>query len=233
MIGVLVNVAAVIVGSIVGLFLKKGMPENLSKSIMNGVGVCVVCIGVLGIFDKAADGNKVLIMILAVVLGVIIGEVLKIDARLNKLANSVEKKLSKGDKNVKFAEGFVSATLLFCVGAMAIVGSIDAGIRHNYDTLFAKSILDGIASIVMASTLGVGVSFSVIPLFILQGGIALLAKFVEPYLTSAMIGNMSVVGSVLIIMIGLNMLKITSIKVANFLPAILIALGLTPLFAMI
>lgn len=223
MIGTLVNVAAVVVGSLLGLLLRKGFPEKMKNTVTTGMGLCVILIGLQG----ALGTQNVLMVILSVVLGSIIGVALKIEERLDKLGLSLQKKFAARDGNDNFAKGFVTATLIYCVGAMAIVGSIDSGLRGNHDTLFAKSLLDGVMSIALASTMGVGVMLSAVAVLIYQGGIALLAQLVAPLLTEAMITEMSAVGGVLIMGIGLNMFRKEHIPVGDMLPAIFLPLLLT------
>ncbi len=218
--GAIVNFLSIILGSIAGMMLKKGIPDKINKTITHGVGLCVVLIGING----ALEGKNTLITILSIVLGAIIGEAIDIDSILNQLAASVEKRLNRNGGNAKFASGFVSATLLFCVGAMAIVGSLDSGLTGDNTTLYTKSLLDGISSVVFASSMGIGVAFSAIPVLILQGGITLLAHVISPLLTDAIICEMTCVGSLLILALGLNLMEIAKIKVANYLPAVFIPL---------
>ncbi|MBM6839159.1 DUF554 domain-containing protein, partial [Clostridium saudiense] len=159
---------------------------------------------------------------ICIVIGALIGELINIDNWLNRLGQAVERKVNKGGKNnISIAEGFVSASLLFCVGAMAIVGALESGLRGNYDTLFAKSLLDGITSIILTSTLGIGVVFSAITIFVYQGAITLGAGMLANVLSETVINNMTGVGSLLIIGLGLNILGVTKIKVANLLPAVI------------
>ena len=186
---------------------------------MSGLGLCVLYIGISG----ALKGEDTLLMIICIVVGALIGELIDIDSLLNRLGEIVEKKVNKGSKNnLSIAEGFVTASLLFCVGAMAIVGSLESGLRGNHDTLFAKSILDGVTSIILTSTLGLGVIFSAATIFIYQGAITLGAGMLCNVLSEAVINNMTGVGSLLIIGLGLNVLGITKIKVANLLPAVIL-----------
>ena len=208
MLGTIVNCIAVIAGSLVGLLLKKGIPERISNAIMQGLGLCVMYIGISG----ALEGRNVLIAILSMAIGVLIGEALDLDKGLNNLGSS-------GDGAV--ARAFVSASLLFCVGAMSIVGSIQGGLTGNHETIFAKSLIDGIAAIVLTSTMGFGVIFSSVFVFVYQGSIALCAGFIQSVLTDAIIAEMTCVGSLLIVGLSLNMLNITRLKVMNFVPAIL------------
>ena len=223
MIGTLVNVAAVIVGSLLGLLLRKGFPEKMKNTVTTGMGLCVILIGMQG----ALGTENVLLVILSIVMGSIIGSLLKIEERLDKLGLSLQKKFAAKDGNDHFAEGFVNATLIYCVGAMAIVGSIDSGLRGNHDTLFAKSLLDGVMSIALASTMGIGVMLSAVAVLIYQGGIALLAQLVEPLMTEVMITEMSAVGGVLIMGIGFNLFRKEHIPVGDMLPAIFLPILLT------
>lgn len=228
--GTLVNVAAIVVGSLVGLLLKKGLPMRISGALGVAVGLCVLYIGI----DGCLAGENMLIAVLSMVIGAAVGEWLDLDGKLNRLGEAVQSRLQKGDKGPStIAQSFVSASLLFCVGAMAIVGSLQSGISGEHGTLYVKAILDGISSIVFATTLGGGVILSVIPLFIYQGAIALLAQFVAPYLSEAVIAEMTCVGSLLIVALALNLLNITKIKVANLLPAVFLPIALCPLYQLV
>lgn len=220
MTGVLVNTVAVIVGAIIGMIIKKGIPKRLSDTIMKGVGLCVMYIG----WSGTLKCQNTLIMIISVVVGALIGEGIDIDRRFNSMAKKLEDKMSKGDKKISFAEGFVSASLLFCVGAMAVVGSIQAGLEGNNETLYAKSLLDFIAAIIFASTMGFGVALSAISVFIYQGIFAVLATFISGYLTEGMILELTAVGSLLIFALGLNLVGLSKFKIMNYLPAIFIPL---------
>lgn len=219
MIGTLINAAAIILGAAAGLFLRRGMNESISKTVMQGVGLSVILIGVTG----AIKTSNTLLVILSMVIGGVVGSVIDIDARMNQLGAWAQKKLTKGDdENNTFAKGFVTASLIFCVGAMAVVGSLDSGIRGDHSTLIAKAALDGVTSIILASSLGIGVMLSAAPVFIYQGAIALLGTAIAPLLSDIVVTEMSAVGGLLIMAIGINMLLNTEIKVANLLPAIFI-----------
>lgn len=220
MIGVLVNTAAVIIGAIIGMIIKKGIPKRLSDTVMKGLGLCVMYIG----WSGTLKCQNTLILIISVVIGALIGEGIDIDRRFNSVANRLEEKMSSGNKKVSFASGFVSASLLFCVGAMAVVGSIEAGLTGNNETLYAKSLLDFIAAIIFASTMGVGVLLSSITVFIYQGIFAVSASFISGYLTESMVLEMTAVGSLLIFALGLNLTGISKLKIMNYLPAIFIPL---------
>ena len=217
MTGTIVNVIAVFLGSSIGLVLKKGIPQRFSDSIMKAVALCVIYIGI----DGCMQGENTLISIISMVLGVLIGELLRLDDGINSLGKKLEDKVSKGkNSDGNIARGFVTASLLFCVGAMTIVGSLESGISGNHEILFSKSLLDFISSIIFSASLGIGVMFSAVFIFVYQGAITLLAQFVGPYLQDAVIAEMTCVGSLLIIALGLNMLGITKLKVMNYIPAV-------------
>ena len=218
MTGVLVNTIAIIVGAVIGLFIKKGIPERISDTVMKGVGLCVMYIG----WSGALECQNTIIMIISIVLGALIGEGIDIDRRFKLFSEKIESKMSKGNKKVPFAEGFVSASLLFCVGAMAVVGSIQAGVDGNNETLFAKSLLDFIAAIIFASSMGIGVMFSSVSVFLYQGIIALCATSVGQLLTESIVSEMTAVGSILIFALGLNLIGLSKFKIMNYLPAIFI-----------
>ncbi len=214
MLGAIVNCLAVVAGSTLGLILKKGLPERISSAIMQGLALCVMYIGISG----ALNGKNVLVMILSVAVGTLIGEGLDLDKQLERLGDKLEQSAGKNDGSI--AKGFVAASLLFCVGAMTIVGSLQSGLTGNHQTIFAKSLIDGIAAIVLSSTLGIGVMLSAVFVLIYQGAITLCAGFLAPLLTETIISEMTCVGSLLIIGLSLNMLKITNLKVMNFVPGI-------------
>ncbi|MEN8077917.1 DUF554 domain-containing protein [Clostridioides difficile] len=217
MLGTIVNSIAVIVGCLVGLVVKGRLTEKISTTIMNGLALCTLYIGISG----ALNGGDTLIMIISVAIGALLGEIIDIDKWLNKLGYYLESKFKgKKENNISIAEGFITSSLLFCVGAMAIVGSLESGLKGNHDTLFTKSILDGISSIIFTSSLGIGVIFSAVTVLVYQGAITLGAGLLSGVLSTTVITNMSAVGGLLIIGLGLNMLGITKVKIANLLPAI-------------
>ena len=221
MLGTLVNTAAVLVGSCIGLLFRKGLPERFGQVIMKGLGLCVMYIGVKG----ALKGENEIIAILSIAVGAVIGELLRLDERLEKLGGWIERKCKKReDDKTSVTEGFVSASLLFCVGAMTILGSLESGISGDHSTLFLKSILDFTCSIIYASTLGYGVIFSAATVLVIHGSITLLAGWIAPVLTETVILEMSCVGSILIIGLALNMLGITKLKTMNYIPAIFLPL---------
>lgn len=216
MLGTIVNSLSIIIGSLIGISIKRGIKEEYKSTIMDGIGLTVIIIGIMG----SIKSDNIILLIGSIVLGSIIGEALRIETKLNNLGDSLESKFGGDDSN--FSRGFVTASLVYCVGAMAIVGSLESGIAGNHETLFAKSILDGISSIIFASTLGIGVAFSAIPVAIYQGGITILANSVKDLLTPMVINEMSAVGGILIMAIGINILNIKKIKVGNMLPAVFI-----------
>lgn len=219
MLGVLVNVITVLIGSAIGLLFKKGIPEKVSKAAMIGLGACTLYIGISG----SLCGENVLILIASVVLGAIVGTLLNIDDSINRLANKVESKFKKSDSNISVAEGIITATLLFCVGSMTVTGSIQAGLTGDNSVLITKAMLDLVSSMMLASSLGIGVMLSSVAVFIIQGGLVLLAGLISPLMSTGAINEMTCAGSILIIMIGTNLMGITKIKVADFLPAIIFA----------
>lgn len=220
MLGVLVNTAAVIIGSLVGLVFNKGIPKKYSDGIMVGIGLCTIYIGIAG----TLKGENTLILIISVVLGAAIGIRLDIDKGINILGDFLEAKTKKNKEDSgAIARGFITASLLFCVGAMTIVGSLNAGLSGDNEMLFTKSVLDLISSVILAASLGVGVLFSAVFVLVFQGSIVLLAQFLQPILTEGAISEITCAGSLMIVALGFNLLGITKIKVANYLPALLIA----------
>lgn len=225
MLGTIVNSAAIIVGTFLGILLKTGIPDKIKHTIMQGIGLSVMLIGL----SMAMKTQNVIIVILSLVIGGIIGEVFAIENRLKNAGEWLEERV--GQNQGDFTRGFVTTSLIFCVGAMAIMGALESGLTGNHTTLFAKSALDGITSIVFASSMGIGVAFSALPVFIYQGLITLTAASMKVFLTDAIIREMTATGGVLILGIGLNILEITKIKVGNMLPAIIGAVFLTVLMA--
>lgn len=227
MLGVLVNAGAVIVGSLIGVLLKKGFPEKVEKTVMTGVGLCVFVLGIQG----ALQEPQVLVVILSIALGGITGGYLDIDGWLNRTAKRVEEKFRKNASGgPTLAEGFVTGTLLFCVGSMTILGSFNAGLRGDNEMLFTKSILDFFSSMMLSVTLGFGVGASALAIFVLQGGLVLLAGVLEPILSPEMVTQIACVGSVIMLGIGFNLAGIAKIKVANYMPALLFTPFLCKLF---
>ena len=229
MIAVIVNTLTVLIGSAIGLFLKKGIPERITDTLMKGIGLCTLYIG----WSGTLKGENTLVLILSMAIGVVIGEGLDLDDKLNRFAAGVENRFKKGSNQISLAEGFVTASLLFCVGAMTIVGSLQAGLSGDYEMLYTKSVLDLISSMVFASSLGIGVMLAGGFVLVFQGAIVLLAQFVAPFLTDAVIAEMVCSGSLIIFALGLNIVGITKLKVLNFLPAIFLPIVLCPVLNLV
>ena len=219
MLGVIVNVITVIIGSCIGLLFKKGIPERVSNAAMVGLGACTLYIGISG----SLCGENVLILIASVVLGAISGTLLNIDDAINTMAANVEARFKKEGQKTSLAEGIVTATLLFCVGSMTVTGSIQAGLTGDNSILITKATLDLVSSMMLASSLGVGVLLSAGTVLLIQGGLVLLAGVIAPFMNAGAINEMTCAGSLLIVMIGTNLMGITKIKVADYLPAIVFA----------
>lgn len=219
MIGVLVNVLTVILGSTIGILFKKGIPEKITKTVMIGLGLCVIYIGVSG----ALKGSEPIVAVICMAVGGGVGSIIDIDKQINRLGDWIASKFNKKDGQVAVAEGFVGGCLMFCVGAMTIVGSLNSGlgIEGGLEMIYTKSVLDLVSSAVLAASLGYGVIFSAIFVFVFQGGIVLLSEALQPFLTSGVISELTCVGSLMIIGLGLNMVGATKIKVANYIPSLL------------
>jgi uncharacterized membrane protein YqgA involved in biofilm formation len=219
--GPLVNAAVILVCALAGCFLVRGVPARFEEIVKKAIGLSVVFMGIKG----SLESRRVLLLIMSMVSGSIIGELINIDARMNALGLWAEKTLGMaggaGGKR-SFSRGFVAASVLFCTGSMAIVGSMQSGLQGNHETLFAKSILDGSISLVFGASMGIGVAFSAVPVLLYQGGIALASLALREYLTPPIITEMSAVGSLLVAAIGFNFLEIKDIRVANLIPAIFI-----------
>lgn len=218
MLGVIVNTLTVLLGSTIGLICKKGIPERLSDAVMKAIGLVTLSIGVTGLFS----GENTLVLIIAMVVGVLVGELLDLDGRVNGLVEKVAAKTAGAGKAAQISQGFITACLLFCIGAMTIVGSLNAGLRGDHEMLLTKSLLDLISSTMLAATLGIGVLFSAVFVLVFQGGIVLLAQVLAPVLSDACIAELTCAGSLMILALGLNIMGITKIKVINFLPALVL-----------
>ena len=259
--GTLVNTGTVILGSLFGLLIhfvsKKGKLKSqkfteISNSIMRGLGLAVVMVGIGGALkgvindavtdavvhpDLLAEGlysDNTIITIVSIVLGVLVGGLIDIDRWVNLLGKKVETLFNRNPEqnavHVPVAQGFVSASLLFCVGSMTIVGSIQSGLLGNHDLLYTKSLLDFVSSIILASTMGIGVLLSSVFVLVFQGSIALVANIVGQGLSDAVIATMSSVGSVLIVGLGLNVMGVTKLKIMNYLPSVFLPIALVPLW---
>lgn len=221
LLGTLVNAVAIIVGSLLGRLLTN-IPESIRQTVMQGLGLAVMLLGV----KMSLGSDNFLLVIVSIVLGAIIGELIGIEKGLNRLGHWLERKVG-GSKQGSIATGFVTTTLVYCIGAMGVLGAMDSGVRNNHDILYMKALLDGFSAIIFTSTLGIGVLFSAIPVFVYQGLIALLStqifNLVSQTMLDAMLVEVTAVGGLMIIAIGINILEIKRINVANMLPALLIA----------
>ncbi|WBW49940.1 DUF554 domain-containing protein [Peptoniphilus equinus] len=218
MFGVIINSLGIILGSTLGLVIGQRFSKELQDQIMTILGLGVFVIGLQG----ALSGGSVTVMIVSCVVGLLIGHALQLETRLNQLAFGLTARVVKNGDSAKVAEGFITTSLMFCVGSMSIIGSLNAGLLHSYDVLYVKTALDSISAIIFASALGVGVVFSSVSLFIYQSFLVAISGFLEPIMTESMLTEIATVGGLLIMAIGCNMLKITTIKNANLIPAILI-----------
>ncbi|WAW14714.1 DUF554 domain-containing protein [Peptostreptococcus equinus] len=223
---VLLNGLAIMIGSIIGVLLKKGIPEEINKALMKAMGLVCIYIGI-GLMLK---GKNSILIIVAIGVGTLLGEILNIDGRINRLGARIQSRFTK-NSNSKLTEGFVTASVLFCAGGMGVVGALNVGLSGNGDILMAKSVLDFIVSIVFSATLGIGVGFSSITLILYQGIFVLLASILSPFMKEAAIGNISGVGGIIIIAIGFNLaleskIRATNIAMAIFIPIILALFGI-------
>jgi len=227
MIATAINAAAILFGGSIGLIFKSKIPKRFLEIVMLALPFAVAVIGITG----AIATEDLLGMILCLVFGSIMGEALRIESRLNGFGEKLKNRVAKNGDNSGFTDAFVTSSLLFCVGSLAIVGSLEAGISGNYSILLSKSLLDGITSISFAATMGYGVLFSALPLFIYQGAITLLAGLLSPIFGSDVIREMSAVGGVLIMALSVNMLDLREkkIPIGNMLPAILLPIAYQPL----
>ena len=234
MLGPAVNALVIVVCALAGCFLVKGIPSRFEEIIKKAIGLSIIFVGIKG----ALDNERVLLLIMSMVGGAVLGELINIDLFMNRLGLWAERRLGvqsaqsgnetvggKGKEGRSFSKGFVSASILYCTGSMAIVGSMQSGLVGNHEILFAKSILDGAISIVFGASMGIGVAFSAIPVFVYQAGIALAAMGVRDLLRPDIIREMSAVGSLIIAAIGFNFLGVKEIRVANLIPAIFIPLA--------
>lgn len=214
--GAIVNSIVVVITSLIGLLIGQRIPEKMNRAIMQGIGLVVITSGVSG----AVNGVNTLVLILSMVIGIVIGEELDIHQRINLFIEKATKRLSGDKDQSEFTQAFMTATMLFCIGSMAIVGSLESGLTGDNATLYTKSVIDGISAVLFSSSLGIGVLFASIPLLLYQGSLIIFAQLLAPILSDAVILEMTTVGSVLLIGMGLNMLDITDFKMMNFIPAI-------------
>lgn len=214
--GAIVNSIVVVITSLIGLLIGQRIPEKMNRAIMQGIGLVVITIGISG----AVNGVNTLVLILSMVIGIVIGEELDIHQRINLFIEKATKRLSGDKDQSEFTQAFMTATMLFCIGSMAIVGSLESGLTGDNATLYTKSVIDGVSAALFSSSLGIGVLFASIPLLLYQGSLIIFAQLLAPILSDAVILEMTTVGSVLLIGMGLNMLDITDFKMMNFIPAI-------------
>ncbi len=220
-IGTFTNVIAVIIGSLIGILLHKKFPEKIKAIVFQAIGLGTIIIGV----QMALKIENLLVLIFSLLIGGIIGQAIDLEKHFEKLGNFLKTKIKSNNEN--FVEGLITAFLIFCIGSMTIIGSIHEGIRNDHSLLFTKSILDGFTSIALASTYGIGVLLSVIPMLIYQGGITLLAMRFQNFFSEILINQLTAVGGVLILGIGINLLEIKKIKITNLLPALIVVIVLT------
>ncbi len=226
--GTAVNVFAVIIGGLIGTFFGRKIKDSIQDSLMKTLGLAVMFVGISGALSKMLiieDGRLstygTLMMIISLSLGTLIGEIINIEKHLEKFGNKLKEKV-KAKNDGGFTDAFVSSSLVVCVGAMAVVGALQDGLTGDHSTLFAKSLLDFLIIIVMASSMGIGCIFSFIPIGIFQGSITLLAELIKPYATTALVDDISLVGSVMIFAVGMNSVFNKKFRVGNMLPALLI-----------
>ena len=228
MFAVFINMITVLVGSILGLGLKGRFSPRTGAAVMKCLVLCALGIG----FSSLLDTADTLCVILCLVLGTLLGEWIDIEKRMDGLGESLKRKLVRGEGGEnRFVEGFVTATIVYCVGAMSINGSIAAGLNRDYSIIISKSVLDGVGAVTFAAAMGIGVAFSVVPILLYQGGITLLAEVVGPYLPASVITEMSAVGGAIIVGIGLNLLDLPKekLRVGNMLPAVFLPVLYVPL----
>jgi uncharacterized protein len=217
MLGTIVNVAAVIAGSSVGLLLKTRLPEKINTIVFQGIGLITIFFGVA----MASRSQNWVVLILSVVSGAILGQALKLDERMNRVGEMLKKSMKISNK--RFSEGMVTAFLLFCMGSLTVLGALEEGMNQNPELLLAKSVMDGFSSIALAAAMGVGVTFSVVPLLIYQGGITLFAGSLQNLISEPMILEITAAGGIILMGMGINILEIKKIKVLNLLPVLVMA----------
>lgn len=219
--GTIVNTVAIVAGAFIGYRIK-GIREEIGKTVMQGLGLAVVLLGIM----MGMQSNQFLNMIASLVLGGIVGELIMLEDGLNKAGKWLEQKVSRGSEG-NFAIAFVTTTLIYCIGSMAILGSLDSGLRNDHQILYTKAMLDGFSAIIFANTLGIGVAFSAIPVFLYQGtltlGSTLISQLIDPLLLEKVINEITATGGVMIMAIGVNILGLLKIRVASMLPAIIFA----------
>ena len=229
--GTIINVAAIIAGGVIGIVGGKWLSERCQETLIRAMGICVRVVGLAGALEKmlSVDGGKLtsggtMMLVISMAIGALVGEVLDLDRRMEGFGRWLREKSGNGKDNL-FLDAFITATMTVCIGAMAIVGAVEDGINGNYTILAAKALMDFVIILVMASSMGKGCIFSAVPVGIFQGSVTLLARLVEPLLTAAALDNLSLVGSVLIFCVGINLIWKNTIRVANLLPALIVAIA--------
>ncbi len=221
LLGTIVNGLCIFVGTLLGLFFTK-IPERFKETVMSGIGLAVILIGL----QMGFETNNIVVVLLSLLIGAIVGEALHLEERLEYVGRWVERKFSKPEKQSTISQGFITASLIFVIGALSVIGALDSGLRNDHEVLITKAIIDGFVALVLTSTLGIGVIFSVIPVVLYEGGIALLATQINRWIPKEMLDlfivEMTATGGLLIVAIGLNLLKLTKIRVANLLPSLFI-----------
>mgnify|MGYP005635026327 CR=1 FL=1 len=215
MFGNLVNAVSILVGSLLGFSFERIILSEYRETIMSGLGIIAVIMGI----GNVLESENLLLVIVSIVVGSLVGEIIGIDKKLNRFGDYIGSKFQKSEED-NFSKGFVTSSLIFCVGAMAIIGALESGLKGDHDMLYAKSIIDGVTAIILTSTLGIGVLFSAVSVFLYQGIIVLLAGYLKSFLIQAIIVELTAVGGVMIVGIGLNILDLKSIRIANMLPAL-------------
>ncbi|GAJ26384.1 hypothetical protein JCM15457_1308 [Liquorilactobacillus sucicola DSM 21376 = JCM 15457] len=229
-IGTLVNASAIAFGGIIGYSFQRLIPIKVQKTVLQAIGLGIIFIGFSGTLGKmlVIKNNELtvtgaIMLIVSLSAGAIIGELIDIDAWLNKLGAALARRFSRGQSS-KFSEGFIISTLTVCIGAMAVVGALQDGLNHDPSILFTKSTIDFITVLLLASSYGIGVSFAALPVLLFEGGLTLLATVIKAFLTTDMLTGISLVGNTLIALIGINMLLDSKIKIANMLPSLVVVI---------
>ncbi|MGF6375842.1 putative membrane protein YqgA involved in biofilm formation [Clostridiales Family XIII bacterium PM5-7] len=226
MVGVIANTLSIIIGASIGVLAHKIIPASWNEIILKGLGLCTIYVGIRGSFD----GENSLVLIISIVVGAMIGEGIRIEQRFNSLAKKIEARLDRKGGKSNFAQGFITASLMTCVGALVIVGPLNAGLKGDNTLLFTKTAIDGVGLMMFAASLGVGVIFSAISVFIVEGSIFLLAGMAAPVLTTGVINEISCVGSVIIIAMGMNLTIDSKLKIMNYMPAVFMPIVVCPLY---
>lgn len=229
--GTIINVLAIVAGGMIGIFGGKWLTDRCQETLIRAMGICVMVVGLAGALEQmlVIEGGRLtsggtMMLVISMALGGLVGEALNLDGRMEGFGRWLREKSGNG-KDLQFLDAFITATMTVCIGAMAIVGAVEDGIHGNYTILAAKALMDFVIILVMASSMGKGCIFSAIPVGIFQGSVTLLARLVEPLLTTAALGNLSLVGSVLIFCVGINLIWSNTIRVANLLPSLIVAVA--------